>query len=170
LEVEGTGDSRPVFPNSRGGLQDETNTARALRGVIDACNPRLMEWLYAHRKELRSLRSLRMYQARARAWQEAQKLRNFEDLIDVKYVSFHDFRHTFASAMIAAGMDAPRLSLLLGHADPAFTMRTYAHFFEQRERPSMPSITQFLEIRGKIRGTDAEDAEGQEEARPGTLS
>lgn len=143
LRAEELEESRLVFPNASGGLLDETNTARALRGVIDACNPELMEWVYERRREWRR-RGLGAAQARGRAWQEAQALENFRELLVVKYVSFHDLRHTFASIMIAAGMDAPRLSMLLGHASVAFTMHTYVHLFEQMSRPAMPSISQFL--------------------------
>lgn len=143
LLAEEIAGSRLVFPNSRGGLLDETNTARSLRGVIDACNPELVEWMLERRQELRRA-GVNPARARARAWQDAQRLPNFRDLLEVKYIRFHDLRHTFASIMIAAGMDAPRLSMLLGHASVAFTMNKYVHFFEQMTRPAMPSIGRFL--------------------------
>lgn len=143
LEAEGLASSPLVFPNAAGKLQDETNTARALRAVIDSCNPRLVEWMTDRRAALRQA-GVTARRARAQAWQEAQALPEFLELLDVKYVSFHDLRHTFASMMIAAGMDAPRLAVLLGHSDSAFTMRTYVHFFERADRPGMPSIRQFV--------------------------
>lgn len=152
LKAEGQADARLVFPNSLGGLQDDTNTARALKGVLDACNPRLRDWMLERRRVLRD-RGLNAGTAARRAWQEAKALPEFRDLLDVPYVSFHDLRHTFASIMIAAGMDAVRLSRLLGHSDPAFTMRTYAHLFEGREKHAMPSMMEFVEIGGKIGGS-----------------
>lgn len=147
LEAEGLGKSQLVFPNAAGGLQDGNNTSRALQGVIDACNPELMKWIHARRKKLRD-QGLAALPARRAAWQDAQNLPNFNDLLQVPYVSFHDLRHTFASMMISAGMDAVRLSLILGHKDPAFTMRRYAHLFELRERPAMPSISSLLRSDG----------------------
>lgn len=143
LRIEGQGSSRLVFPTSTGGLQNGSNTARAMNGVIDACNPRLMDWVYERRAELRA-QGYKTMPARNRAWLDAQKLPHFEDLLDVPYVSFHDLRHTFASMMIAAGMDVARLSRLLGHQNPAFTLRVYVRLFHQQKQPAMPSITDFL--------------------------
>jgi len=173
LAIEGQASSRLVFPNSRGNLQPLENTGRALRGVIDACNPRLVEWMSARREQLRA-RGYGMLKARQQAWQDAQALPHFQDLLDVKYVSFHDLRHTFASMMIAAGITAPELAVLLGHSDPAFTMRTYVHEFERQQRRPMPRLTSLApglrEIGGKIGGSNPQVAEEQEEARPDMLS
>lgn len=147
LNAEGLGKSQLVFPNATGGLQDESNTNRALQGIVDACNPELMTWIHERRRQHRQ-RGLAALPARRAAWQDAQRLPNFQELLQVPYVSFHDLRHTFASMMISAGMDAVRLSLILGHKDPAFTMRRYAHLFELRERPAMPSISALLRSEG----------------------
>lgn len=40
---------------------------------------------------------------------------------------FHYLRHTYASRLLAAGIDVRALSEFLGHADPGFTLRTYCH-------------------------------------------
>lgn len=52
-------------------------------------------------------------------------------------VTFHALRHTFASILIAQGRDVLFVSDQLGHEDPGFTLRTYAHLFraakQQRE-------------------------------------
>lgn len=151
LRAEGLASSPVVFPNAAGGLQDETNTARALRGVIDSCNPRLADWMRA-RCELLRQGGVESRRARQLAWAEVQALPTFRDLVDVKYVSFHDLRHTFASMMIAAGMDGPTLSVVLGHADVATTMRLYVHLFELQQRRGMPSISQFVPSLEPIRG------------------
>ncbi|MBW7916842.1 MAG: tyrosine-type recombinase/integrase, partial [Trueperaceae bacterium] len=88
--------------------------------------------------------------------------------------SFHDLRHTFASMMIAAGMDAPTLARVLGHSDAAFTMRTYVHFFERAKRKPMPRIAalvpSFTEIGGQDRGSSPEPDASKEEARSETSS
>jgi integrase len=47
---------------------------------------------------------------------------------------FHDLRHTFASACIAAGVDVAYLSRQLGHNDPSVTLDVYADLFEAREK------------------------------------
>jgi integrase len=43
--------------------------------------------------------------------------------------SFHNLRDTFASHLIAAGEDVVQVSRQLGHADPAVTLKVYAHEF-----------------------------------------
>jgi len=39
----------------------------------------------------------------------------------------HQLRHYFASVMLAGGVSIKELAEYLGHADPAFTLRVYAH-------------------------------------------
>lgn len=43
----------------------------------------------------------------------------------------HDCRHTFASLLIAQGLDIVFISRQLGHASPATTLRIYAHLIDQ---------------------------------------
>ena len=45
-------------------------------------------------------------------------------------VTFHVLRHTFASLLIAQGHDPVFVSRQLGHANPAITLRVYAHLFD----------------------------------------
>ena len=42
-------------------------------------------------------------------------------------IVFHDLRHSAASWLIAHGVPVNTVSQMLGHADPAITMRIYAH-------------------------------------------
>jgi integrase len=44
---------------------------------------------------------------------------------------FHDCRHTFASLLIAQGLDVVFISRQLGHSSPATTLRVYAHLFDK---------------------------------------
>lgn len=48
-------------------------------------------------------------------------------------VHFHSLRHLFASRLLAAGVDLPTVSGLLGHANVAVTARVYAHQIPGRE-------------------------------------
>lgn len=48
--------------------------------------------------------------------------------------SFHDLRHSHASAWIAAGGDLVELSARLGHSNPAITASVYSHQFEVARR------------------------------------
>lgn len=45
-------------------------------------------------------------------------------------VTFHVLRHTFASILISQGHDPVFVSRQLGHANPAITLKVYAHRFD----------------------------------------
>jgi integrase len=45
-------------------------------------------------------------------------------------VSFHSFRHTRASLLFDQGRNVKQVQEWLGHADPAFTLRTYVHLID----------------------------------------
>jgi integrase len=49
---------------------------------------------------------------------------------DITGVSFHNFRHTCASLLFESGKNIRQVSDWLGHADPAFTLRTYVHLMD----------------------------------------
>jgi integrase len=40
---------------------------------------------------------------------------------------YHALRHTYASVLLAAGVDVRTLADFLGHSDPGFTLRVYTH-------------------------------------------
>lgn len=48
----------------------------------------------------------------------------------VSRVSFHTFRHTCASLLFEGGKNILQVSRWLGHADEAFTLRTYVHLLD----------------------------------------
>ncbi len=45
--------------------------------------------------------------------------------LGLPWVGFHTFRHTCATLLFAGGKDVVQVQTWLGHADPAFTLRTY---------------------------------------------
>jgi hypothetical protein len=48
-------------------------------------------------------------------------------------VTAHKLRHTFASILFVRGEDPPYVVARLGHTDPAFTLRVYAHAMRRGE-------------------------------------
>jgi len=48
----------------------------------------------------------------------------------IAWVSFHTFRHTCASLLFEQGKNVKQVAEWLGHADPAFTLRTYVHLMD----------------------------------------
>jgi integrase len=53
-----------------------------------------------------------------------------EDGEPVAWVSFHTFRHTCASLLFDADRNVKQVAEWLGHADGAFTLRTYVHLMD----------------------------------------
>lgn len=49
----------------------------------------------------------------------------------VDWIGFHTFRHSCASLLIEEGRNIKQVSGWLGHADPAFTLRTYVHLMDE---------------------------------------
>ncbi|HEX2863356.1 MAG TPA: tyrosine-type recombinase/integrase [Deinococcales bacterium] len=67
------------------------------------------------------------------------------DAAGVRPIRFHDLRHTYASLAIRAGMDVRLLADRLGHTDPGFTLRTYAHVFEAYRQSGALSLADLLD-------------------------
>lgn len=66
---------------------------------------------------------VRVFTATART--VAARLRAYTDQLHLPRISPHALRHGFATYMLHAGVDAVTVSHLLGHADVAFTLKTY---------------------------------------------
>lgn len=64
------------------------------------------------------------------------------DALGLGWVSFHTFRNTYASLLFGEGVDIKTVQTWLGHADPAFTLRTYVHLMDRgvREAPAGLSV------------------------------
>ena len=60
----------------------------------------------------------------------------------------HALRHFSATQAIAAGYDAVTVGARLGHADPAITLRVYAHAVKQRDRDLAASLGKMLALPG----------------------
>jgi len=57
---------------------------------------------------------------------------------------FHVTRHTFASIVLQAGETITQLAAWLGHSDPAFTLRTYAHFLPKSGTMGIAALGEWL--------------------------
>jgi hypothetical protein len=74
-------------------------------------------------------------------------------------VSFHAFRHTYASLLFEEGRNIRQVSEWLGHADPAFTLRTYVHLLDA-------GVGQGLELPGVGNAWATQDPVTAENAEP----
>jgi integrase len=66
-------------------------------------------------------------------------------------ISPHSLRHTFASLLFAIGEDPVSVMRQLGHTDPAFTLRVYAHTMSRgsHERERLRAIAEGREVVGE---------------------
>jgi integrase len=82
---------------------------------------------------------------------------------------FHVLRHTFASVVLAAGETITQLAAWLGHADPAFTLRTYVHFMPKSGSRGRTAIGRFMagELADVDEGLPGERGNGSPQILPG---
>lgn len=52
----------------------------------------------------------------------------------VRRIRFHDLRRMHVSLLHKAGVELRAIADRVGHADPSFTMKRYAHVFEEQRR------------------------------------
>ena len=57
---------------------------------------------------------------------------------------FHELRHFMATSMAASGVGIRTIAGRLGHADPALTLRTYAHWLETADRDAADVVENVL--------------------------
>jgi integrase len=69
-----------------------------------------------------------------RAWERA----------GLQPITLHECRHTFASLMIAAGVNAKALSTYMGHASVMITLDRYGHLMPGNEREAAGLLDAFL--------------------------
>jgi integrase len=64
-------------------------------------------------------------------------------------VNLHALRHTYASALIAAGLDVVSVQHRLGHANPTTTLNTYGHLFKTDDSAAVAAIEAALGTLGE---------------------
>lgn len=59
-------------------------------------------------------------------------------------IRFHDLRHTFVSRSLAAGASLREVSDIVGHHDPGFTARRYAHTLHDDRKRAVQALADYL--------------------------
>ena len=59
-------------------------------------------------------------------------------------LTLHKLRHTFASLLLAHGVDLPKVTKLLGHRDSTITLKVYAHFVDDKRNDVQDLATGIL--------------------------
>ncbi|MGB7587688.1 MAG: site-specific integrase, partial [Solirubrobacterales bacterium] len=72
--------------------------------------------------------------------------------VGLEPIGLHECRHTFASLMIAAGVNAKALSTYIGHASIAITMDRYGHLMPGSEVEAAGRLSAYLESATRIAG------------------
>ena len=73
-----------------------------------------------------------------------------------KRPTFHDLRHTFATAAIAHGVDVKTVSSIMGHANAAMTMNTYASADPDAKKRGAETVAQAMENEAARHAHDGE--------------
>ena len=76
-----------------------------------------------------------LYERASRAWRAA----------GIEPICLHDCRHTFASMMIAAGVNAKALSTFMGHANISITLDRYGHLLPGAEDEAAGLLDSYLQ-------------------------
>jgi integrase len=76
-------------------------------------------------------------------------------------IRFHDLRHAAASMFIVLGYDARTVADILGHSSPDFTLRQYAHSFEEVRTRAIADIGALLKNKEHAPELPAEEARDQ---------
>jgi len=60
---------------------------------------------------------------------------------DIRYLSPHCCRHTYATRLYAAGADAKTIQALMGHTDYALTANIYTHVKDEQLRKAVELLS-----------------------------
>lgn len=78
----------------------------------------------------------------------------------IRQVRFHDLRHSFASNLLAAGVDVVTVSKALGHANVHITLTTYAHAVPKARHGAGDRIAALMGQSGNILETSTPEGAG----------
>ena len=68
-------------------------------------------------------------------------------------IGLHECRHTYASLMIAAGVNAKALSTYMGHSSITVTLDRYGHLMPGNEREAGAMLDAYLAVEGGADGS-----------------
>ena len=76
-------------------------------------------------------------------------------------ITFHECRHTYASLMIAAGVNAKALSTYMGHANISITLDRYGHLMPGSEDEAAGLLDAYLDAQLEQADVQARGATGE---------
>ena len=78
------------------------------------------------------------------AWKRMNAERAKQDLEPLEPIGLHESRHTFASLMIGAGVNAKALSTYVGHSSISITLDRYGHLMPGNEDEAAQLLDEYL--------------------------
>jgi integrase len=91
------------------------------------------------------------------AWKRMNEKRAKAELEPIGPISLHDARHTFASLMIAAGVNAKGLSTYMGHSSITITYDRYGHLMPGNEEEAAALFDAYLNRTvGQLRASEGQ--------------
>jgi integrase len=82
----------------------------------------------------------------ATVWKGMNAKRAKDELEQIEPLTLHECRHTFASLMIAAGVNAKALSTYLGHSSITITLDRYGHLMPGNESAAAALLDTYLTV------------------------
>lgn len=79
---------------------------------------------------------------------------------ELRRVTLHSLRHSFASALLGDGLPVTQVAAILGHSSPIVTMRVYAHWLGEGESDPAASLAAAV-CGSKMVATGSEGASAQ---------
>ena len=74
-----------------------------------------------------------------------KQLHRFLDEAGLPDMTFHDLRHQYGSILVAKGVSIRVVAELMGHQDPALTLRTYSHVLPETRRDAVDRLDAIFE-------------------------
>jgi integrase len=136
IDVEQSWDAvkGPVSPKSRQGKR-RVPVADKLRKYLDAHETEWSEGLIFGISPDEAFTPQTLVERAKAAWKAA----------GLDSITPHECRHTFASLMIAAGVNAKALSVYMGHSTVSFTMDRYGHLMPGNEDEAASLLDAYLD-------------------------
>lgn len=75
----------------------------------------------------------------------AKKLNKVYENLDIKKITIHGLRHTFASICFEAGMQVKEVQGILGHSDYQITLNLYTHLTKKRKEESINKFNNYIQ-------------------------
>jgi integrase len=76
--------------------------------------------------------------------------RRFSANNDMKYIRFHDLRHTSATLLLNQGIHAKIISSRLGHANITTTLNIYAHALQEADQAAADKLDSLFAPKNEI--------------------